>query len=72
MDSGTRDFRVPFGKYKGMTLDEISGDNEGLKYLDWLVDQDFVEEKFPTLKEKIEAFLADPMIARDLNAALGD
>ena len=29
-------FKMPFGKYKDKTLDEIGESDPGLKYLDWL------------------------------------
>lgn len=34
MDTG--DYVMPFGKYRGKTLDEIGDDDEGVRYLDWL------------------------------------
>lgn len=29
-------FRMPFGKHRGVTLDDIARTDEGLRYLDWL------------------------------------
>lgn len=60
---------VPFGKYKGRTLDSIASDNEGLRYLDWVRGQDWLRDQ---LKEAIDEYLDDPVNARDLDAALGD
>jgi hypothetical protein len=33
-------FRLPFGNYRGQTLDEVAATDEGLRYLDWLVGWD--------------------------------
>lgn len=40
----------PFGKYASKLIDEI-----GSGYLTWLIDQDWMEEKFPDLLEAVEA-----------------
>ena len=68
---------IPFGKYKGQTLDMVSSqvdgspDLEGLKYLDWLVDSyPWFKEKFPVVRDNIIAFLADSSVAADLDEAL--
>jgi len=45
-------FEMPFGKYEGMTLDEIASENYG--YLEWCVNNLDDED----LVEKIEEFLA--------------
>lgn len=37
-----RDFKMPFGKYKGETLEEIYVENVG--YLEWLLEQDSLLE----------------------------
>jgi hypothetical protein len=58
-----------FGKHAGRTLDEIASDDEGLKYLDWLVSQPWLQKP---MKEALEVYLDDPGIARDLENLLGD
>ena len=30
-----KDYIMPFGKFKGMRLHDISADEDGLRYLDW-------------------------------------
>lgn len=57
------EFRLGLGKYKGKTLDQIAETDEGLKYLDWLIDQDCL---FAETKEAIEAYLDDPAIKKEL------
>ena len=53
---------IPFGEHKGERLDEVP-----LKYLDWLLGQDWV---FDDLKRKIRKYLEDPAIARELDREL--
>lgn len=68
---------LPFGKYKGQTLDMISSqvdgspDAEGLKYLDWLVEgYPWFKMKFPVVHANLVAFLADSTVASDLDEVL--
>lgn len=63
-----RTFRMPFGKYKGSTLDEVASTDEGLRYLDWLVGRDL----YPETRLRIEAYLADPTIRRALEEAIDE
>jgi len=44
--------RMPFGKHKGEKICDCP-----LKYLDWLIGEDWFCEKFTDLKEEIEEFL---------------
>jgi uncharacterized protein (DUF3820 family) len=46
--------RMPFGKFKGDTLLKIAGDERGIGYLEWLVDQDWFKGK---LRRAVQAFL---------------
>lgn len=62
-------FVMPLGKYKGQTLYDIHHDDQGLKYLDWLVGQDWIHGR---TREAIEAFLSNPVIGDRLNALLED
>ena len=54
----------PLGKHKGRTIDEIAEDDDGLRYLDWLVGQDWIYGQF---KDALKTYLANPVIAQDLN-----
>jgi uncharacterized protein (DUF3820 family) len=60
---------IPFGKHKGRTIDDIAGDNDGLRYLDWLRGQDWL---FRDIREALDGYLDDPAIARELDDALDD
>jgi len=65
-----RQFRLPVGnKYKGQTLETIGSSSEGLRYLDWIIGQDWL---WDSTRKTIEIFLADPTVDSDLNDALGE
>ena len=63
-----KQFVMPFGQHRGETLDAIATDDEGLKYLDWLVGRNWVDG---ALKEALTAYLSDKSIKKELNALLG-
>jgi hypothetical protein len=63
---------MPFGKYKGKTLDSIGRDVEGLKYLDWLLGEIGRDPSKKELSGAIGFFLKDPANSDRLDAALGD
>jgi hypothetical protein len=71
MDDSVRNYEMPIGKRQGFTLAEIGSDEEGLKYLDYLADQKYMQ-KWPETLTKIKAYLKDPDVARRLDEALGD
>ena len=54
---------LPFGKFKGMSLDDIAKTDRGLLYLDWLVGQTWLKGN---LKAEITAYLQDPAIADEI------
>jgi len=56
-------FVMPFGKYRGKSIDRIARTDDGLLYLDWLIG-----EQIPTgyAKWAIETYLADPTIKEEL------
>lgn len=58
---------MPFGKHEGESLDDIP-----LKYLDWLIGEDFMKEKFPNIKDIIEIYLTTPCIKLELEKELRD
>ena len=43
---------IPFGKHKNKAISECPID-----YLDWLIGQEWMDEKFADLKEEIEEYL---------------
>lgn len=43
-EKGYEDIALPFGKYKGKLLADVPN-----SYLNWLLDQEFVEEKYSKL-----------------------
>lgn len=57
--------KLPFGKFKGQPFDACD-----LTYLDWLNGQDWFQEKFVDLQEKLTAYLNHPTIARELEREL--
>lgn len=58
---------IPFGMYKGKSLNQIASDNAGLRYLDWLRGQEWLRDP---LCEAIEEYLDDPVVSRELDQAL--
>lgn len=65
-----KDVRMPLGKYKGSTLDGIAETDEGLRYLDWLIGQDWLKGD---LRNCVKAYLTDPAIAAEVkNLARSD
>lgn len=56
-------FRMPFGKHKGRTLDEIARSDEGLRYLDFMYGD--MEKPSPTMTA-LAAYLGDAAIQREL------
>lgn len=59
-----RDFRMPFGKHIGKTLDEIASTDQGLLDLDHYRGEPWLRDP---AKEAIESYLDDPTIAKDLD-----
>lgn len=59
--------RLKFGRYRGLTLDRIAETDEGLLYLDSIVDRDWLWERD---RQQIVTYLADPVIRHELEALL--
>lgn len=59
-------FVMPFGKYKGKTLDEIAKTDEGLLYLDWAV---CVSRGL--VLGALNAYLQDPVMEKEVRDAMG-
>ncbi len=64
-----QNFVMPLGKYKGQAIWQIACESEGLKYLDWLAGQDWVNGRLLTT---LETYLEDPVIAKELDELLLD
>jgi uncharacterized protein (DUF3820 family) len=47
-----REYKLPFGKYKGETLEDVYLENRD--YLDWLVDVTKFDERRVELRSKIQ------------------
>jgi uncharacterized protein (DUF3820 family) len=62
-------FRMPFGKHRGVTLDDIARTDEGLRYLDWL--RGDMERKNPdsSIYAHLCIYLDDTTIASELEKA---
>lgn len=60
-------FVMPLGKHKGKQIYEIAETDKGLRYLDWLIGQPWVLGR---LKTALESYLKDPVIAKEVEAAL--
>jgi hypothetical protein len=58
---------VPFGKFKGQTIDHVAEDDSGLVYLEWLRDQR--KDKSTEFDIALNTYLADPTIQRECENA---
>lgn len=58
---------MPFGKFRGQTIDTIASSDAGLKYLDWLSGRDWIHVD---LRQVLTVYLSRPSIQRDLQALL--
>lgn len=61
-------YQMPFGKYRGKSLDTIARTDEGLLYLDWLRGEQGESDQRPAAIA-IRAYLDDDSIQRDLDKA---
>lgn len=61
--------RIPFGKYRGDTLDDIASTDEGLRYLDWLAGQVDLRTGFGATLTK---YVALDVISRAIDRAIED
>ena len=57
---------VPFGKYKGRTIDDAASTDQGLLYLDWLRGERSSEDS--EFDAALSTFLDDASIARELDS----
>lgn len=58
-------FIMFIGKHKGKTLDEIARTDDGLRYMDWMAGQDWVQQ-YGDLYSALVGYLGEPAIAEDL------
>ena len=57
---------IPFGKYRGSTIDAVAETDDGLLYLDWLYGERGTRQGSP-LDEALKVYLEDPTIAKELS-----
>ena len=62
-------YRLPFGKYKGEKIDDIASDDDGLRYLDWLISQSWLRNP---ARAAVECYLADPGIQAELEDVIAE
>lgn len=66
-----QEFVMPFGKYRGKTLDAVAASDDGLRYMDWLAGE--MESMTPPADGPaymhMAAYLRDPAIMRELEDA---
>lgn len=71
-----KNYRLNFGKHKGKTLNEVAFDNEGLTYLAWLMDQEWINNPVNKFQEELldnlVTFTTDPRVVKDTKAAFAN
>lgn len=67
-----RQWMIPYGRHKDQTLDMVAQSDDGLKYLDWLVDQPYWWVTKDDLRTAIQVYLSDPQIAKELGDTLDE
>ena len=65
--SEARDFTLPFGKFKGHTIDEVACTDDGLRYLDWLRGCEIRAHRFRTA---LDVYMDDPNVTGETVDAL--
>lgn len=60
-------FVMPFGMYKGKTLEQIAASDRGLGYLDWLRGKMDDEKDMRATSRAIRVYLDDPSIQKELD-----
>ena len=58
------DYKLDFGKYRGMKIDEVAETDAGLKYLDWITGQEWASGR---LAEALTVYLSNPAIRQELD-----
>lgn len=62
------EYVMPFGKFKGKTIDEIASSKDGLRWLDWAAGA----ISPGSAKTMIETYLDNPVIQREIQEAIDD
>ncbi len=67
----SRVFMMTFGKYAGQELGQIAATTEGLAYLDWLRQAEWIQAASRAhVKNALDAFLNDPEMIRAVAALM--
>ncbi len=61
--AAAQQYVMPFGQYKGQTLDHIASTDTGLRYLDWFAEECYHIETMNALS----TYLSDPSIKKELD-----
>jgi len=64
-----RAFVMPWGEYKGQSVEKVSAADKGLLYLDWLRGQMEADARCRAFMA-ISVFLDDPIIAKEIAEAM--
>lgn len=67
--SEAKEVVLSFGKYRGKTIDDVAATDDGLRYLDWLAGQDWVNGR---TEEALAEYLGNDAVKRDLETLLDD
>jgi hypothetical protein len=62
------EFKMPYGKYMGQTLDSIAMTDDGLRYLDWLYGE--CERRNTDVRRALHVYLGDPTVTAEIERAL--
>lgn len=62
-----QNFIVPFGKYRGKSIDVVASTDDGLLYLDWLRGSRIESNKSDVFDTALATYLEDATIARELS-----
>ena len=54
---------LPFGRYRGESIEDIGSDDDGLRYLDWLIGQTWVKTD---LRDALVVYLGQKLIQQRL------
>lgn len=65
---------LDFGKkYRGQTVTRVGNNDEGLRYLDWCIGQEFLNyDRYAETREAIEIYLKHPAVAMRVNQLVDD
>ena len=58
---------LPFGKFRGQTIDHVAESDAGLLYLDWLIGQNWIRDG---LRTALETYLGDPGIKGEIEKVM--